>query len=451
MFRKPLFLAALLLILLPCKAQGVVIDSNWVGGEWGFWEQATNWEPAIVPDNNETNQFMVTINGGDTGTTVLVQYDHDVNRIDTYGEVDLERHNWQYKPDLRVLEPDGLTNHGFLEIDGELEIRGDVLNTLNAWLNGWFDVEDGNLVNQTNGRIDATDGYIDVDGGSIWNYGTIICGIASGPWAGEEFHNFGEVEIYSGLCSSDRAFVNETGGVINGFGIVHSDQLINNKGVIKSLGGSLTLHSRVDFEGPYLGNAGITNTGVLTNAPGTSLTVMAWVPDVNNQGTIEVNADGSVVFDCNNLNNQPSGTIKLQGGSLAADEIFQSSGAEFSGFGTINGTLTIEPNSPSEPNSIVQLTGSTSIIGDVDILAGATLQISDGTTLITGHCTCNSGTIRMKGGWLIPQGGFTNSGCNIIWEPGLYNNVADFNLDGLVNLKDFADFADTWLWQSDLR
>ena len=47
----------------------------------------------------------------------------------------------------------------------------------------------------------------------------------------------------------------------------------------------------------------------------------------------------------------------------------------------------------------------------------------------------------------IPQGGLTNNG-QIIWEPGTYSNAADFNLDGQVNLKDFANFADTWLWQS---
>ena len=56
----------------------------------------------------------------------------------------------------------------------------------------------------------------------------------------------------------------------------------------------------------------------------------------------------------------------------------------------------------------------------------------------------------MKGGRLIPQGGFTNNNCTIIWEPGLYNNMADFNLDGKVDFKDFAEFADTWLWLSQL-
>ena len=55
----------------------------------------------------------------------------------------------------------------------------------------------------------------------------------------------------------------------------------------------------------------------------------------------------------------------------------------------------------------------------------------------------------MKGGRLIPQGGFTNNGI-VIWEPGLYNNIADFNLDGQVNIYDFADFAGTWLWEAQL-
>jgi len=50
----------------------------------------------------------------------------------------------------------------------------------------------------------------------------------------------------------------------------------------------------------------------------------------------------------------------------------------------------------------------------------------------------------MKGGRIIPQGGLTNNG-NIVWEPGRYSNVADFNLDGRVNFEDLADLADAWL------
>ena len=140
--------------------------------------------------------------------------------------------------------------------------------------------------------------------------------------------------------------------------------------------------------------------------------------------------------------NKPNGIIKLLGGTLAATTITQTADANFAGFGSITGDILIESGAK------IELTGPTNIVGDVTIDPNATLEISDGTTLVTGHTTCNSGTIHMKGGRLIPQGGFTNNNCNIIWEPGTYNNIADFNLDGEVNFKDFAYFVDTWLWQT---
>ena len=117
--------------------------------------------------------------------------------------------------------------------------------------------------------------------------------------------------------------------------------------------------------------------------------------------------------------------------------------ATFTGQGNITGTLHL----PS--NSQIRLTGPTSIFGDVDIQADATLEISDGINLVTG-LTTNQGTIHMKGGYLIPQGGFINSG-DIIWEPGIYVNLADYNLDGQINLKDFSYFGNSWLWQSAWR
>ena len=164
--------------------------------------------------------------------------------------------------------------------------------------------------------------------------------------------------------------------------------------------------------------------------------------DPNNLGTITANAGGGVAFD-NDLTNMPGGTIQLLGGSFAANNIIQKAGATFQGFGSIAGNI-IE----IEDNGLIELTGPTNIIGNMVIGANATLEISDGTTLVTGHTT-NNGTIHMKGGRLIPQGGLTNNG-NVIWEPGLYNNIADFNLDGQVNLADMAELSKTWLWQSQL-
>jgi hypothetical protein len=440
MVRRIVFSAMVVLIWLSCSVQASVVDSNWVGGHWGFWENRHNWDPPIVPDNNETKNFRVAIDGGEMGAEILIQENHEVNRIDTCGEVELARHNWQYKPGIILLEPNGLTNRGFLEIEDELKVVGNILNASSARLNGWFDVEDGNLLNQAGARVDATDGYIDVHDGSIYNYGSIVCGLSSGPWAAERLHNFGEVEVYSGICSSDQTLTNENTGSVKGSGLVHSDELINNAGLIQSLGGALTLHSRVDFEGPYFPNRGLMNTGKLTNSPGTSLTVLVWLADVNNQGTIEVNADGSVVFDCD-FRNEPNGAIRLLGGTLGAATIMQSAHASFSGFGTITGDIAIDVN------GIIQLTGPTNIVGDVNVAPGAILEISDGQTLITGHTTCD-GTIRLIGGTVVFQGGCDCDGCDITHDAGAERNHFDVNGDGIVNFLDYAYFADQWLWRA---
>jgi hypothetical protein len=276
--------------------------------------------------------------------------------------------------------------------------------------------------------------------GSIQNFGTILIVPTKSVWAQYEFQNSGLVEMLGGPCSSVQTFTNYATGIIKGCGSIgSSDNCIDNKGLIWSMGGSLILGSYSDDPK----KVGISNTGTLRNSPGTSLTVIFWpsfVPDVNNQGTIEINADGAVVFDCNNLNNEHNAIIKLYGGTLAAKTVTQKDGAIFEGFGGVTGNVVIEPN------ATIKLTGPTNIVGDLKIDEGATLEISDGTTLITGQTTCN-GTIHMKGGYIIPQGGLSGN-CNIIWQPGTYTNPADFNLDGYVNLKDFAYFTDTWLWQT---
>ena len=440
MFRKVLFFAFAISILLTCSVQAAVIDSNWVGGERGFWEDNVNWVPSIVPDNNETQKFRVTVVGGESGVEILIQEDHEVNRLDTYGEVELSGHDWRRDPDLTVLEPNGLTNHGHLEIE-ELDIYGNVINMTGALFEGdGTDIEEGDLCNELGGTVKVDVAWVNVDDGNIHNSGTVSLIPGGKIWA-EQFENFGLIEIYDGTCASGQAFHNHFTGTIKGSGVIHSQGLISNEGHIKSVAGSLVLHSYPEFGEAPDSNSGVMNTGTLTNSPGTSLTVMVWVPDINNQGTIEVNAGGGVTFDCNFVN-EPNGIINLLGGNLAATSITQTADANFAGFGGISGDVVIEPN------GLIELTGPTNIVGDVTIDPNATLEISDGTTLITGDCACNNGTIHMIGGRVIIQGTFTNDNCNIIWEPGTYTNAADFNLDGTVNNKDLAAIAGTWLWQA---
>jgi len=427
MVRKVLILTAVILFFAACEVQAAVIYSNWVGGseEDTSWERSSNWDPAIVPDNNATNTFVVTIDAGGGYVRVGLLQWHTIDQLDCYGEVELQNYTSGWI-ELILIDANGLTNHGELEI-GKIEINGDVTNLAGTMLELWdMDIE-GNLYNQAGATIEV-ENENDVEG-DLQNQGTLIIPHASDLLVDRNIRNAGLIQLFGGECASYEIFDNNSTGVVMGFGVLFAEQLLCNKGEFYAYGGSLAVGI----------NGTLINEGVLGNHPLSSLHIKP-TADVNNNGTIKVNA-GGVAFDCN-LSNEPNATISLLGGTLAATSITQAADANFIGFGGITSDILIDPN------GIIKLTGPTNIVGDVEISANATLEISDGTTLIIGHTTCNNGTIHMIGGRVICQGGLTNNNCNIIWEPGTYTNAADFNLDGTVNFKDFADFADTWLWQA---
>ncbi|MHC4619351.1 MAG: hypothetical protein ACYTEQ_16520 [Planctomycetota bacterium] len=435
MFRKPLLLAALLLILSPCKVQAAVIDSNWLGCNDGLWANAGNWSPAIVPDNGAGNTFVVAIDtsGCPNEVQVGLQQDRTIDQLDCDGQLWLDA--WT-PGSLQLTIYNGLTNYGQLDI-GDIDIRGDVTNTAGATL-GLHDkqfIPDGSVYNKAGARIDIS-GDIHVEKGNIDNEGQIMVVPVSRLTTEHTLHNRGQINIWGGDCGADEIIDNDSAGTITGYGTLHGGtDLFSNEGKIYALGGSLA----VGAFGPII------NSGLLANKPSASLHVVyvtGGVESMNNQGTVEVNAGGGVTFDSSLVN---TANVNLLGGTLAATTITQSAEANFAGFGSITADVVINTSAD------IKLTGPTNIVGDVTIGSNATLEISDGTTLITGHTTCNNGIIHMKGGRIIPQGGLTNNGCSIIWEPGTYTNVADFNLDGLVNFIDFAYLADTWLWLSAWR
>ena len=409
MSKKVLMLIAIVLVFSACKLEAAVTHSTWVGGEEGSWGNASNWDPKIVPNNTGWRSFVVSVTNAD----VTLQEDRTINQLDCYGEVNLVK-GPSSRLEFTLEDPNGLTNHGYLGLSGEgtnNNIVGNLTNISGARLHmmNWLELA-GKVQNEKDAQMRVP----------------ARCGI----WARDGFHNSGEILMGLGECTTSGVFMNKSSGVIRGTGAIVSlsEQPIQNYGRIYAGAGGLVLHSY----------GTITNTGILGNHPGSTLHVTPSICDVNNQGTIEVNADGSVTADCNFVN-ESGAEIKLLGGTLAAKSIVQKTGATFKGFGGITGDVI------SEPNGMVKLTGPTNVVGDVNIPENGTLEISDGTTLITGHTTCN-GTIHMKGGQIIPQGGLSGN-CNIIWEPGTYTNIADFNLDGQVNFKDFVAFADTWLWQ----
>ena len=440
MVRKVSILAAIVVMFSFCShARAAQISVSWDGGGDGrSWEDPYNWDPDIVPDNAGGNTFAVTIDNNSIGggeMQVYLQQDRTITRLDTSGAVRLTsgRLNWIA---LTVVDVNGLTNYGELKIFEQGDIHSNVTNTAGAelYLKDLYII--GNLHNLAGGFIEFDDAYVmgENSTGVVENAGFIIT--FGELEAFNTFHNTGQINIYDGGCGSDSLFHNDVNGVIKGSGILYADQL-QNKGQITAFGGSLLV---------VCGGA-ITNTGLLRNKPLASLHIrlslfIEPVADVNNFGTIEVNASGGVAFDCN-LVNKPNGIIKLLGGTLAATNINQSADATFNGQGNITTSNLI-----IEAEGLIRLTGPTNIFGNVQIDPNATLEISDGQTLVKGHTTCNNGTIHMIGGRIICQEGLTNNNCNIIWEPGTYTNLADFNLDGTVNFKDFADFANTWLWQA---
>jgi len=420
MARKELILATILSIFsFYCQAQAAQIAVNWDGGGNGhWWGDASNWDPDIVPDNDGGNTFAVTIDtsGSPNEVEVGVQQNRTINKLDCYGGIRLHRSSLEQLR-FTLLDANGLTNYGELKLFEQGDIHGNVTNTAGAELYLKDLYITGNLHNLAGGIIEFDDAYVmgENSTGVVENAGLIIT--FGELEAFNTFHNTGQINIYDGECGSDSLFHNDVNGVIKGFGILYADQL-QNKGQITAFGGSLT----------FLSEGSVTNTGTLANKALSTLHIQP-AEDVNNFGTIEVNAGGGVAFDCN-IVNEPNAVIKLMGGTLAAKTITQKADAHFTGQGDITGNLAVESD------ALVNLTGPAKIFGNIEINPDGKLEISDGTVLITGHTICN-GTIHMKGGKIIPQGGLSGD-CNIISEPSDYNN-----------LENFAFLADTWLWQID--
>ncbi len=421
MFKKGLVFAVMVTIV-SLNSYAATIDSNWIGGEWNFWENNANWSSASYPHNN-SDTYNVTIDGDVNGATVKLQNFHTIDSLRTYGYVELDQ--WQSEwIELTVLN--GVTNFGTVTI--HCQIIGDVNNTSGATLD--FDKHMnifGQLYNPPGGTIRVEFEDMDIEDANIVNEGAIVAYSNGGLGEANQFLNSGNIELYGGFCHG-MVFDNLGTGTIEGYGVISSDQLTRNEGLICAARGSLLVVT----------TGAVTNTGALANRPSASLHIKA-AEDMNNFGTIEVHSGGGVAFDCN-LINEPNGVISLLGGTLAATKITQTQDANFAGFGTISGNVIIEPN------GLISLTGPTNIIGDVNIAENATLQISDGQTLITGHTT-NDGTIHLIGGTVIFQGGYSGAG-NIINEAGIDRNHFDLNADGVEDLKDFAYFAESWLWQA---
>jgi len=423
---KECLVSAVMVTISAISSHAATINSSWLAGGWGSWSQASNWNPAIVPDNNATNNFNVTIDGRSTEVDIELQQHRTINSLDSYGDV------FFFGATKQTLDFDGgsLTNHGDLDITN-LYIGGGANNLTGAFLELDYTEIWDDLYNQINATVEVWN-YVEAD--SIENHGTIISTLGADLCVEDgNIINHGQIELHGGKCGAEgnaNSFNNNSGAAITGWGILYAEGPFNNSGSIKAQAGVLRLRCMY---------TGLTNNGLLSADPSSSLHIKP-AGDLNNLATINATA-GDFIVDANLINSSDA-TIQILDGTIAAKKITQKPGAAFNAFGRI----VAENGFYIETDATATITGPTNIIGNVTIESGATLEVKDGQTLITGQTTCN-GTIHMKGGYIIPQGGLSGT-CNVIWEPGIYSNVADFNLDGQVNLKDFAYFADTWLWQA---
>ena len=407
MFNKGLVLAAI--IAIPSiGSYAATINSTWVGGEDGAWENAANWSPAMVPDNNGANTFNVTIaaeiiEGNDI--SIGLTQSHTINCMDcniTGDDVVLDFGKWTLENvEITLTDANGITNYGGLDF-GQINIAGNINNVSGAYLCIEDSYISGNIHNQANAILDF-EGLIEVegekiqDGNNIENAGTIcFWGPVADLYSEGTFSNTGQINLYAADCAASK-IMNSSSGVIQGsgsIGIESDGGLFQNDGLISASGGALIIFSV---------NSDFVNNGTLRSEPSCALHIKpeflgATPSDVNNAGTIEIKPGGGVTFYYN-LINQPTGQIKLLAGTLAATTITQSAGATLEGFGNIAGNVIIEDN------GIVKLTGPTNIVGDMTVLSGSKLKIGDGQTLITGQ-TENEGTIELIGGTVIYQGGY---------------------------------------------
>ena len=428
MFRKVLFLVGAVSVLLAWNVQAAVINSTWIGGDKGSWGDPCNWDPDIVPRNSASDTFDVSISNAHIWLDDY--YDVNVSSLSIDGDVEL----WSRFVQLVCIEHSNLSTGA----NDRLELNDIHLSPNGAVSNyGRIDFQHRSMIKEdivNYGLINISAVSEASIEGLLTNNGTVSIAHSSHFNAKEGIQNESQFGIYGGIGVTDGAMDNNSTGTLLGFGLFYADQQIVNAGQIVAWGGSLTIAT----------GGALTNTGLIQSTELSPLLISTYrsstPADFHNSGTIDIRTGGGVVFDCN-LVNDTNGVIELLDGTLAATRITQTADANFAGFGSIAGDILIESGAK------IELTGPTNIVGDVNIPAGATLEISDGQTLITGHTTCD-GTIHLIGATVVFQGGCDCEDCNIINEAGIDRNHFDLNADGTEDFKDFAYFAETWLWQA---
>jgi hypothetical protein len=294
-----------------------------------------------------------------------------IDQLTCTGDVQL----WIGEQLLTLQDPNGLVNNGQLLVDG-----GGVAHRIN-----------GNVINQPTGFFQVE--HRTAIRGRVSNHGQMVI-VPHTDLDTDGLTNAGNLLIIQAVSSTEGDMINTKEGTIRASGLLYAGATLVNAGTLQA-------------SGPLTVGVGgmLVNQGVLKNSPVASMNIgyfMGEPKDVNNLGTIEVNAGGGIALETN-LVNKPNAAIVLRDGTLAAPTITQSAGASLQGFGTITGNLTLAPSAH------VEFTGPTRLVGDLVIGKGAILEISNGTLYVSGAIQ-NHGTIQLKNGQIVPQANITGEG-----------------------------------------
>jgi len=327
--RIVLLLFFLLLAAGRASANQVVI--NWNGGT-GNWSNASQWTPAIVPNNAGGTTYSVTIDGTSAVTMDVLNATVDNLTLATAGS------------SLQIATP-------FNQFDALTLASGVSAN------NGTLSTYYGTLNNDAGGVLENYGNLNNYYAGTITNSGTL------------NNNSGGILTNYAATLNNSGTFNNNTGGVV-----INHGGFNNNPGgtLNNNLGGTLT-NDRGDLNnnaGGTINSAGTLNAfGNINNFAGATLNSSGTLRDsgmINNSGSIQ----STGIF--NVLSGIPSfGGVLYNSatGSITASQL---------SVGGIGGVLV--------NNGIVTMTGG----NPLSVLAGGTLS---GTGTVSGNVV-NGGTLN---------------------------------------------------------
>src|ERR1700730_14914677 len=353
----PAVLVPALLLWCGGSASAAVITSIWVDGN-SNWNNAANWNPAQVPNNNGTDQFVAVINNGSTVTL-------DISPIVNALGIDF------FAPPASSL----------------MISNGQALTIASG----------GTLINANAIGLNAPGTGVLVlgSGGSYFNAGTFL---ASGGGTFEVNGAGGTVDNSSGTITA----LNGSRAVISGFGTTVSGGTLSTAGT-----------GVVGMSGFLVNLSGVTNTGTFA-IPGTSVPASYRLTSGNrtNTGTMGIFEPGlGVISIKSGITLTNTGTLQASGGGT-----LEVNGGGFLSGGTINNSL---GTSTAQNGSSVHLFNGTTVSGGTLATAGTgVVEVSPGFIANLSGVT-NTGTFAVPAtATLEITGTSTNTGTMGNFAPG---------------------------------